>query len=119
MKDCAKLQLPPQEGNSNAPLSVASLKIDEVSVLTKIKRVMAELTEIDLDRTVFREAGKELSLDSHLPIRDVLSHLMEEELQHGGELNALLWQIDVDGPDSDWIRLYHDQVRIRDPAWGS
>jgi uncharacterized damage-inducible protein DinB len=31
-------------------------------------------------------------------IRDMLVHMVEEELQHKGELNALLWQLDVDAP---------------------
>jgi uncharacterized damage-inducible protein DinB len=31
-------------------------------------------------------------------IGDVLWHMVEEEFQHRGELNALLWQIDVDPP---------------------
>jgi len=30
--------------------------------------------------------------------RTMLLHMMEEELQHRGEMNALLWQIDVDPP---------------------
>jgi uncharacterized damage-inducible protein DinB len=33
----------------------------------------------------------------------MLWHLVEEELQHRGELNALFWQIDVDPPVTDWI----------------
>jgi uncharacterized damage-inducible protein DinB len=31
-------------------------------------------------------------------IKTILLHLIEEELQHRGELNALLWQIDIDPP---------------------
>lgn len=31
-------------------------------------------------------------------LREMLVHLVEEELQHKGELNALLWQIDIDAP---------------------
>lgn len=31
-------------------------------------------------------------------VRSMLLHLVEEELQHRGEMNALLWQIDVDPP---------------------
>jgi len=33
----------------------------------------------------------------------MLWHMVEEELQHRGELNALLWQIDVDAPVFDWL----------------
>ena len=36
-------------------------------------------------------------------VRKMLWHMVEEELQHRGELNALLWQMDVDAPVFDWI----------------
>jgi uncharacterized damage-inducible protein DinB len=42
--------------------------------------------------------------DPTVSVRDMLWHLVEEELQHRGELNALLWQIDVDAPIFDWNR---------------
>ena len=34
---------------------------------------------------------------------NMLWHLVEEELQHRGELNALLWQDDIDPPVTDWF----------------
>jgi uncharacterized damage-inducible protein DinB len=43
--------------------------------------------------------------EARFPIGDVLWHLVEEELQHRGELNALFWQMDVDPPIAsvdDW-----------------
>jgi uncharacterized damage-inducible protein DinB len=36
-------------------------------------------------------------------LRDMLWHLVEEELQHRGELNALLWQDDIEPPVTDWF----------------
>jgi uncharacterized damage-inducible protein DinB len=35
-------------------------------------------------------------------VSDMLWHLIEEELQHRGELNALFWQIDLDPPVTGW-----------------
>ncbi len=38
---------------------------------------------------------------------DICRHMVEEELQHRGEMNALLWQMNVDPPVSkyeDWVR---------------
>lgn len=35
-------------------------------------------------------------------VKNMLWHLVEEELQHRGELNALLWQIDIDPPITGW-----------------
>lgn len=51
----------------------------------------------------FTDAGS--TSEARFPIGDVLWHLAEEELQHRGELNALLWQMDVDPPIAtveDW-----------------
>ncbi len=36
-------------------------------------------------------------------VSQMLWHLIEEELQHRGELNALFWQIDIDPPVTDWL----------------
>jgi uncharacterized damage-inducible protein DinB len=36
-------------------------------------------------------------------LRTIIWHLVEEELQHRGEINALLWQIDVDAPTRSWF----------------
>ena len=38
-----------------------------------------------------------------LSVGQMLWHLVEEELQHRGELNALFWQIDIDPPHTDWL----------------
>jgi uncharacterized damage-inducible protein DinB len=36
-------------------------------------------------------------------LRTVIWHLVEEELQHRGEMNALFWQMDVDAPTRAWF----------------
>ncbi len=38
-----------------------------------------------------------------LTVSQMLWHLVEEELQHRGELNALFWQIDIDPPQTGWL----------------
>lgn len=114
-KDVAKFEFPPQEGDPNAPTTVESLRKDEQYIQAQIGRVMAELTESDLTRTVHREKGRASSHDCDIPIRDVLWHLVEEELQHRGEINALLWQIEVEAPVYDWIDWGHEVGRFRDP----
>lgn len=44
-----------------------------------------------------------------LELREMLLHMVEEELQHRGEMNALLWQIDVEPP----IVGFQDYLRKR------
>ncbi|HXW37620.1 MAG TPA: DinB family protein [Nitrososphaerales archaeon] len=36
-------------------------------------------------------------------LSDIIWHMVEEELQHRGELNALFWQMDVDPPLRSWF----------------
>ena len=67
---------------------------------------LGRLTEADLARDmVCRFPGKDGPEEARFPIGDVLWHVVEEELQHRGELNALLWQINVEPPIAgveDW-----------------
>ncbi len=108
MRDCARFEFPPQEPDSSSPPGLADLRKDENYIQAQIRRVMAELTEEDLTRKVHREKGRGSPHDCDIPVRDVLWHLVEEELQHRGELNALLWQIDVEAPVYNWIEWAHE-----------
>ncbi|MGA7861286.1 MAG: DinB family protein [Thermoplasmata archaeon] len=55
--------------------------------------VLAKLRPSDLSRTFsIRGSPRRISL------RVLLLHMAEEELQHRGEMNALLWQKDVEPP---------------------
>jgi uncharacterized damage-inducible protein DinB len=115
MKSCATFPFPPQEGDSDAPPTLDSLRKDETYIQTQIQRVMAELTEANLSRTFVREKTKRQDHICNVPVREALWHLVEEELQHRGELNALLWQINVDPPVASWIKWAHTVGRIKDP----
>ncbi len=83
--------------------------LDEIARFERAFRVQADLflaalVERDLQRTIpVPKKGASRHSGSTVSVRDVLWHLVEEELQHRGELNALLWQIDVDAPILDWI----------------
>ena len=112
MQDCARFEFPPQEPDSSSPPNLADVRKDEKYIQAQIQRIMDELTEADLARTVHRTKGRGSSHDCDIPIRDVLWHLVEEELQHRGELNALLWQIDVEAPVMSWIDWCHAVGRI-------
>ena len=115
MKDCARFEFPPQEPDTSSPPSLADVRKDEKYIQAQIGRIMAELIEADLTRTVHREKGEGSTHDCDIPVREVFWHLVEEELQHRGELNALLWQLDVEAPVYDWIDWGHEAGRIRDP----
>ena len=113
MKDVAHFEFPPQEPDSSNPPNLADVRKDEKYIQTQIRRVMAELTEADLTRTIHRVKGRGSPHDCDVPVREVLWHLVEEELQHRGEINALLWQIDVEAPVLSWIDWKHNVGEIR------
>ncbi len=114
MKSCATFPFPPQDGDSDVPPSMDMLRKDELYVQTQIDRVMAELSPSGLSRTVVRQKGGRQDHDCHIPVREALWHLVEEELQHRGEINALLWQINSDAPVVNWIEWGHTAGRIKD-----
>ncbi len=71
-----------------------------MAVSGKVDKYIDRLEDRDLDREVVLPGG---GIASRLG--DICWHMVEEELQHRGELNALLWQIDVEPPIgqySDW-----------------
>jgi uncharacterized damage-inducible protein DinB len=115
VKNCSPDAFPPPEPDVGDPPTVAELKAFETYLQAHVQRFLSGLREPDLDRTVARPKGRASDHDCDIPVREVLWHLVEEELQHLGELNALLWQIDVEPPVYSWVRWAHDVGRIRDP----
>lgn len=108
--------LPPPEPDLGDRASLAELKGFETYLQTHVERFVTGLTETGLERTVTMTKGRASDHDCHLPVREILWHLVEEELQHLGELNALLWQIDVEAPVYSWTRWAHEVGRVRDRA---
>jgi len=68
-----------------------------------VERFFSRLSEKDLDRTfLVPKMPPWWDEDFTAGVRGTLLHVVEHELQHRGELNALLWQIDVEPPILDW-----------------
>lgn len=59
-----------------------------------LKRILGSLRPTDLQRKLTLPTSRR----EKVTVREMLVHMIEEELQHKGELNALLWQLDVDAP---------------------
>lgn len=81
----------------------AEAAMREVQAL--VERFLAGLTDADLARRIEYEDefGDGKWVRTHVVLRDLLWHLVEEELQHRGEMNALLWQLGQEPPILDWI----------------
>jgi uncharacterized damage-inducible protein DinB len=112
--NCDANAFPPPEPETGDPPTLAQLKEFETYLQAHVQRFLTGLRETDLARTIARPKGRGSDHDCEIPIREALWHLVEEELQHRGELNALLWQIDVDAPVFSWTRWAHEVGRIQD-----
>jgi uncharacterized damage-inducible protein DinB len=87
-------------GETDVPEFPVGQRLSEVearrwdrTIHSVVQRVLDSLSEADLVRRL------------HVPkrrwrpsVRVVLLHMIEEELQHRGEMNALFWQMDVEPP---------------------
>lgn len=61
----------------------------------------------------FTEDGR--TTEARFPVADVLWHMVEEELQHRGELNALFWQMDAEpsiATVEDWNAAKSPENRV-------
>ena len=67
----------------------------------EVLRFVDRLTEDDLDRVIFYSEPSDDWRDrrgARITLRSMLWHMVEEELQHRGEMNALLWRHAVEPP---------------------
>lgn len=82
--------------------------LEDLRALSKVidrcvDEFFSRLKEEDLDRTfLVPKLPPWWNEDFTTSFRSTLLHVIEHELQHRGELNALLWQIDVDPPILGW-----------------
>lgn len=69
-----------------------------------VNEVMSSLTIEKLGKeykTEWESDGKKIRFETCLA--DIIWHLLEEQTQHIGELNALFWQMDKDPPVQEWF----------------
>ncbi len=87
-------------------------KLSDVEIRRQVRRIARfsrqlakSLTPQRLNRilTVRGESGDGKPFEMRMNLRTIIWHMVEEELQHRGELNALFWQIDVDAPTRAWF----------------
>jgi uncharacterized damage-inducible protein DinB len=96
-------------------LSLLQVKKLEKEVDTDISKFMRKVNKKDLNNTFeflwVDDSNKRHPLKRRLD--NMLWHLVEEELQHRGEINALLWQDDIDPPVTSWGRWREEVAKRR------
>jgi uncharacterized damage-inducible protein DinB len=76
---------------SRAEAERATRDVDRI-----VSNVLKKLAPKDLDRKFFIQVDRR-----SITIRSMLFQMIEGDLQHKGELNALLWQMDIPPPPID------------------
>ena len=86
-------------------MSAAEIRRQARRIARFSRRLAKSLTTARLGRShvVRGETGDGKPYEMRVNLRTIIWHLVEEELQHRGEMNALLWQIDVDAPTRAWF----------------
>ena len=77
----------------------------------KINSYLDSLTPNDLWKSISR-----MNVDGirrTTKVRDVLIHIITEELHHRGEIIAILWQMNFQPPDMGWLSV----MKKTDPIW--
>src|SRR5919198_3481608 len=77
----------------------------------KINNYLSSLRPNDLWRPVSR-INKD-GIRRSMIVRDVLIHVVTEELHHRGEMIAILWQMNIQPPDIGWLSV----MKKTDPVW--
>jgi len=89
-------------------LKLDEIKQEEQRIDSFVKKFLQKLSTKDLAKAiVWHEVdpkGKRWTIK--ITLRDMLWQLVGEELQHRGELNALLWQINIDPPITEWVDFW-------------
>ncbi len=83
------------------------VEAEERQIEAYLQDFMESLKQEDLGRWV---AFKQDAFFGKITLRDMMWHMVEEELQHRGELNALFWQLDIDPPIIGWNDDWKKQI---------
>jgi uncharacterized damage-inducible protein DinB len=75
--------------------SIQDMRRYEAQVDSIVMPLIESIREEDLDKVYVIHAEDR---SYHVSLEAILMHMIEEELQHRGEINCLFWQQDVDPP---------------------
>jgi len=85
-------------------LSFKDLMREEEEIDAYLSKLMQRLTPSDLEKPFEFSFGQgKKRRKGKVILGNLLWHLVEEELQHRGEINALLYQENIDPPITNWF----------------
>ena len=85
-------------------ISLKEMMQEEEEMDAYLSGLMQRLTPFDLESPFVYSYGQgKIKRKRRGILVDVLWHLVEEELQHLGEINALLFQENIDPPVTSWL----------------
>jgi uncharacterized damage-inducible protein DinB len=79
--------------------NISEVKRLESGIDSLVMKFVGSLKRADLEREISWHDGKKLR---RMKLDTILHHMIEEELQHRGEINAVLWQMDIAPPIIGW-----------------
>jgi uncharacterized damage-inducible protein DinB len=80
-------------------------------VISKVDNYLSSLTPESLYKSVSR-INKD-GIKRNTIVKEVLIHVLTEELHHRGEIIAILWQMNIQPPDMGWLSV----MKKTDPVW--
>jgi len=96
-----------QESHREVKGRISDIEIRrQVRRIAKFSRELAKsLTPARLGRSfvVHGVKGNGEPFEMKVNLRTIIWHMVDEELQHRGEMNALFWQMDIDAPTRAWF----------------
>lgn len=103
--ECVPNGKPGDEELVGKNFSEEDLRQLEKRIESSVRKITNSLTTRELARTFVVEGtggdGKPYRMTTCTA--DIIWHMVEEQLQHIGEINALFWQMDIDPPTHAWF----------------
>jgi len=90
--------------------NVDDMRRYELTVDSLVTTLVEGLTEEDLSTSYSIHDGNEII---HATMEAILMHMIEEELQHRGELNCMFWQQDIDPPITGYVGWLQEKTTQR------
>ena len=91
--------------------SWSSIENYNSSTISSVSNYLSLLKPDDLDRLISRTNVD--GIKRNMRVKDVLIHVVAEELHHRGEIIAILWQTNIRPPDMGWLSI----MKKTDPIW--